>query len=262
MTATAPPTTATQTGRPSSILVWGPYRQQTNAAALVIARRLDPNYRWIEVTTDAVVPEADPAPSMTRRHAFVLPSDLPLPPDIRESSIWSLLQENVQPEAVEELRRFLCLPERLQIAVTELSAPAAPTVLVLANADRVEFPQPAQQEVYKALGEILRRRGVTLIITRPDLPPKGLWEFDFTITALHPRGGAHQISLGICQGRTCSECVVFRHLPQDEIVCRRWVDATDLPAALVAAFPTNAEIGADHFRPAKGVLGSGSAAAH
>jgi hypothetical protein len=207
----------------TSMYVWGPNRSRVNAAARVVAERLDPGYQWLEVR----VPEepASEAAAGVAPHPVFEAEDLLPGRGVSAEWLWSYLKPQGQHRAASELEEFLRMPEAIQEAVRTLLDPAVarPRVLVVANADLVCRLDPKRKGVMAPFIEFLNSREISFVVTATGCPCRDRAAFEYSVTISESLPEQFRTTAAVCQWGDCDACLVPR-FSREELVCssRLW----------------------------------------
>ncbi len=202
----------------TSVYLWGDDRPKVNAAARLLAGRLDPRFRWVEAGEE-IDSEAD-LPTPTGSGPLVCsPRELVPRRGIRPEAVWRVLRPNGQRAAGLELLQFLRLPDPLQVAVSALLGQEGPRVLVVANIDRIEPFDRAHRGMFGQFLELLNRREITLIATTTGRPLLERIEFQYSVTIPTSLPRSVGATAAICQWGDCDSCFVQRFFSDNELVC-------------------------------------------
>jgi hypothetical protein len=202
----------------TSVYLWGGDRGQLNATARVLARRLDPEYHWVEAL-EPVVARYD-GPVGPRFEVKAGAQDLAVRPGVTSERLWAYLRPRGQHRAVEELRDFLRLPDPLQSAVVSLldSKRSGPRVLVFANIDLVSALDRASRAFVGRMIEFLNSHDITLLVTAAGRPLLERVDFEYSLTLADSLPERFRTGAAVCQWGDCDTCLV-RRFPRDELVC-------------------------------------------
>jgi hypothetical protein len=208
---------ATLTATPiTSIYVWGSERATVNRAARRVARRLDPEFVWLEADAARGPPRSDsdghPAESFAPRE--LLPR-----PGVPEEVLWTYLRPWGQRCRARELQDFLRMPEPVQCATASLLEREGTRVLVVANVDLLGSYDPDRRGFYGQFVEFLNSRGITLVVTSAARPQRERLEFEYSVTTPAELPERYRTTAPLCQWGDCNNCLVRSFFSEGELAC-------------------------------------------
>ena len=176
-------------GHPSSFVLWGPDRGILDRVALAIARSIDPEFYWFDVTApDGALSrgEREVLEEVPVHRAFRLsPPEVELQNAIGNVAVWAVLRHGgAEAQQVSELADFVRLPDVVQRTVSERN-PDTPGTLVVSNADHASHLYPADAGTFSPYIRLLNNRGLTLILTTGMTPRANAADFE-VILKLQP----------------------------------------------------------------------------
>ena len=202
----------------TSVYVWGNEREEVNRVARRVAARIDPNYLWLRIADGAT---EDPAGPGARTAELPPPAfEFAARPKVSEERLWSYLKARGQREPGRELLEFVQWPEVLQESFASLVARDPPRVLALGNSDLIPAPTNGERaRIAARYIEFLNRHDVTLLVGHVGRPGPERIEFEYSIAAPGVLPNAVRGVGAVCQWGECSDCIVNRVFPPEEVVC-------------------------------------------
>lgn len=133
--------------RPQSVLVYGDSRPMVNLLLYALAEDAMPDFHWLDFRPDSEPPaEWDPAGLgwLNSRRAWVADPEEGLSPDNARANaaIFELIRSDEPPEVLARLTDLLRLPPRIRHVLEAISAAGEPSLLAVANVDRVSESIP------------------------------------------------------------------------------------------------------------------------
>ncbi len=199
-----PATDDPPSGSVTSIFLWGDDRPSVNYDARALARELDPQFRWVEVSTE----EYGKHVTAEGFDSF-LPSEFD-PEAGREVLLWTYLIPDRRRRRF-DMNRFLQLPEPIQLAIGSMLSREPPRLLAVANVDRLGAYDPAGTGFYAEFIDWLNDHEITLMVTSVGGPQLERIDFEYSVQAPPPDSSGRNPALGICHWGDCSNCI-FREL--------------------------------------------------
>ena len=141
-----------------------------NRLALECARRINPNFLWLEAQDpDEVRNPEDPseAGEIPREHLYVTENPEELKPEdaIANMALWTVIRPDEPQAVVAHLMDFVRLPAKVQEMMSQMGSIESPGVLVWANAELSADFYPETIESSRPYLDVFRREGITLVST-------------------------------------------------------------------------------------------------
>jgi len=192
---------------PLAYYVWSRSPRAAHVLAFVIARHVDPAFRWISIRESAGQPSEEE--SWVHR---LMPADRVLDP-LSEAEMGqgprlpkAAFQAMVRPEGAANeriaLNHFFLLPPRLQRILDENTPSSSPRTVVVANTNRVRDFYPTDPDRLRAYTEVFPRSGFSMITTSSPPPYNGRYGFDIVL----------RMDVGLNQGWRAAHLVVEKGL--------------------------------------------------
>ena len=173
-----------------SVFLWGSSPPVVNLVLYALARRMDPEFVWVNVRDHGAPDPFDEllesGRSKVRTESVAIPPDGLRPnPPMRARSLASLVLLDDAPHDIDRLQRFMALP----VTAQEIAARSVPTsgarVLAIPNIDRVSHLYAGQPETAGRVLQALREISVSLMIARGDGPGplRALCDYVFEVRA-------------------------------------------------------------------------------
>lgn len=188
----------------TSIYLWGDDRPNVNYHARTLARELDPQFRWVEVSTE----EYGKHVTAEGFDSF-LPSEFD-PEAGRQVLLWTYLIPDRRRRKF-NMNRFLQLPEPIQLAIGSMLSREPPRLLAVANVDRLGAYDPAGTGFYGQFIDWLNDHEITFMVTSTGEAQLERIDFEYSVNASPPDPTGRSLSVGTCHWGECSTCI-FRGL--------------------------------------------------
>lgn len=200
----------------TSIYVWGEDRRSVNFSARVLARELDPQFRWVEVAP----PPEDATPEQSATDTFP-PYELAPAEAIRSSILEQYLIPDKARRHAFDVNRFRRLPEPVQMAIGAMLSREPPRVLVVANLDHLGRYDPAGTEFYTQLIDWLNEHKITLLVTAAGGPLLERLDFDYSVKVPKPGPSPRSRTLATCLWGDCDSCVLRSLVESGQMDCAK-----------------------------------------
>jgi hypothetical protein len=153
---------------PTSIFFWGLSRVAVNRLALECARRINPQFVWLEIQDPDHLPSSeDPseAGEIPRERLYLAeqPEDIRPENAVANMALFTVIRPDEPQEVVGHLMDFLRLPTKVQQILSEMGPLESPGVFVCANAELISGFYPESIESTKPYLDVFRREGITLV---------------------------------------------------------------------------------------------------
>jgi len=171
---------------PLAYYIWSRNPRAAHVLAFVIARHVDPEFRWISIREASGRPSDEE--SWVRR---LMPADRILDP-LSDTEMGqgprpprAAFDALIRPEGAANERialdHFFLLPPRLQRMLDESSPSSSPRTVVVANTNRVRDFYPTDPDRLRAYTEVFPRSGFSMITTSIPPPYNGRYGFDVVL---------------------------------------------------------------------------------
>jgi hypothetical protein len=182
---------------PTSIGVWGGSRAYQTQLALAVARRVDPDFFWLQTVGDPGSRDA-PDPSLAGRvpsgHLFYLRLDQ-LAPRTRSGKVadWFGRADIPADTRLREIGDSLRLPSLARTLIEGRSATSPTKALAIAESNLAEPFLPLEEGGIRPFIEALNHYGVTLITTISNRPNPNARDIDYVLFIRPGSGGDTQL---------------------------------------------------------------------
>ncbi len=170
---------------PTSIGVWGGTRAAQTQLALAVARRVDPEFYWLQIVGDPASHDA-PEPSLAGRvpsgHLFYLRPDQ-LAPRTRSGRVadWFGRADIEAATRLHQIAESLRLPSLARIFLDGKSATSSTKALVIAESNLAEPFLPLEEGGIRPFIEAMNQYGVTLVTTLSNRPNPNARDIDYVL---------------------------------------------------------------------------------
>jgi len=200
----------------TSIYVAGEDRRSVNFSARILARELDPQFRWVEVAP----PPEDASPNESATDSFP-PYEFAPAEAVRSSILEQYLIPDKTRRRAFDVNRFRRLPEPVQTAIGAMLSREPPRVLVIANLDHLGRYDPAGTEFYTQLIDWLNEHRITLLVTAAGGPLLERLDFEYAVSVPKSTPSFSTRCVAVCQRGDCDACIFQSMLKSGHIDCAR-----------------------------------------